>query len=590
MPLHDALRQAVVDFLQPRTRLPIPGLPLEQTAGNFTGDITLVLFPLLKVFKANPAALGDEIGDFLKRRFAEVVDYNVVKGFLNLVLSEAYYCDFLDGIKGDKNFGFSPLTETAPLTLLEYSSPNTNKPLHLGHVRNNLLGYSVAAILKAAGHRVSKVQIINDRGIHICKSMLAWQRFGQGQTPDQAGVKGDHWVGAYYVRFDVAYRAEVAQLLAQGYSQGEAEARAPLLLEAQEMLRKWEAGEEEVRVLWQTVNAWVYKGFAETYARLGVDFDQTQYESETYLLGKDLVAQGLEKGIFYRKSDGSVCCDLTDVGLDEKVLLRSDGTSVYLTQDLGTALERFENQSPDRLIYTVGDEQDYHFEVLFSILKRLGYAWADKLYHLSYGMVDLPSGKMKSREGTVVDADELMDAMHRKAREQGEALGKLEGCSQAEKERLYEAIGMGALKYHLLKVDPRKRILFNPDESIDFAGNTGPFLQYAHARIQSLLRKAGSWNWRAEVVPIETRERAILQQLQRFPEVVQQAAKQLSPALIANYSYDLVRLFNNFYQNTSILKADTQALKAFRLQLAESTAGVLAAALGLLGIGAPERM
>ena len=590
MSLSEKLCAAVRDFLRARTAEPLPTPVLEPTAKGFAGDVTLVLFPLVKVLRVNPVTLGEEIGDFLKQQLIEVTDYELVKGFLNLSICDDYYLELLCRIRGEPYFGRIAAPEDTAATWVEYSSPNTNKPLHLGHVRNNLLGYSVASILEAAGHRVVKAQIINDRGIHICKSMLAWQKFGGGKTPEEARVKGDHWVGSYYVRFDVQYRAEVAVRMAQGYSRGEAEAQAPTLLEAQDMLRKWEAGDAQTLALWKEINAWVYRGFSETYARLGVDFDQTQYESDTYLRGKELVRQGLEKGVFYRKPDGSVWCDLTDVGLDEKVVLRSDGTSVYLTQDLGTAVERFEKHAPDRLIYTVGNEQDYHFEALFAILRKLGYPWVDQLYHLSYGMVDLPSGKMKSREGMVVDADELMDEMQRTAREKGVELGKLEGCSQADKDRLYEVIGLGALKYHLLKVDPRKRILFNPEESIDFTGDTGPFLQYAHARIQSLLRKAGELPLRRVSVPIPYRERDVLKQLARFPEVIQEAAQQLNPARLAHYSCDLVRSFNHFYQNSSILHADTEDLKDFRLQLVACTAKVLASALQLLGIAAPQQM
>ncbi|MEH0007253.1 MAG: arginine--tRNA ligase [Flavobacteriales bacterium] len=590
MSLSDVLCKAVIHFLRTQTQDELPKLEFKPTQKAFAGDITLVLFPLCKRLQANPLALGGEIGGFLKERVAEVVDYNVVGGFLNLCISDDYYLDWLHAVKGVKDFGRTAIGESAGVTLVEYSSPNTNKPLHLGHIRNNLLGYSVAEILKAAGHRVIKTQVINDRGIHICKPILAWQKWGRGETPAQAGVKGDHWVGAYYVRFDAAYRVQVADLIARGYGESEARSQAPLLREAREMLRKWEAGDAETRALWREVNSSVYQGFSETYTRLGVDFDESQYESDTYLLGKDLVAQGLEKGVFYKKSDGSVCCDLTDAGLDEKVVLRSDGTSVYITQDLGTAVERFKNHDLDRVIYTVGDEQDYHFKVLFLILKKLGYPWAAKLRHLSYGMVDLPSGRMKSRVGNVVDADELMDEMHRTAREKGVALGKLQGCSDAERERLYEAIGMGALKYHLLKVDPRKRILFNPEESIDFVGHTGPFLQYTHARIQSLLRRTGKLKWQGERVTLAPQERDILKHLERFPQAIQLAAEQLNPAWIAHYSYDLVKSFNHFYQSTRILNVGNATLRAFRLQLAAQTAVVLASALRLLGIVAPERM
>jgi arginyl-tRNA synthetase len=481
--------------------------------------------------------------------------------------------------------------------MVEYSSPNTNKPLHLGHIRNNLLGYSVAEILKASGKKVYKTQIINDRGIHICKSMLAWQRFGNGETPESTGLKGDKLVGNYYVAFDKAYKQEIDQLIREGKSREEAEQNAPILLEAQEMLRRWEAGDVEVVTLWKTMNSWVYKGFEETYARLGVDFDRLYYESDTYLLGKEVVEDGLRKGVFFRKDDGSVWIDLTEDGLDEKIVLRSDGTAVYMTQDIGTAIQRVKD-FPDitGMVYTVGNEQDYHFKVLFLILKKLGYNWAEHLYHLSYGMVDLPEGKMKSREGTVVDADDLIDDMARTAEDISRELGKLDGYTEQEKQELYRIIGLGALKYFILKVDPRKRILFNPEESVDFQGNTGPFIQYTFARIQSILRKADfdQEKQRKSVtkfqVPLHPKERELVKQLLDFPGVVQAAAEEYSPAVIANYTYDLVKEFNSFYQQVSILGEADAEKRSFRVELSAQVAGVIRSGFGLLGIQVPERM
>lgn len=560
----------------------------QPTRKDFDGDITLVVFSLLKKIKGNPVAIGTAIGEFLKEQLDEITDYNVVKGFLNLSLSDAYMLDQfynLDSKKGIKAMGGR---------LVEYSSPNTNKPLHLGHIRNNLLGYSVAKILEAAGHKVYKTQIINDRGIHICKSMLAWKRFGEGQTPESTGLKGDKLVGNFYVAFDKAYKEEIAALIASGTDKETAEKTAPILLEAQEMLRKWEAGDQEVVDLWKTMNGWVYKGFEVTYKNLGVDFDSYYYESDTYLLGKDIVAEGLEKGVFFKKEDGSVWIDLTEDGLDEKIVLRADGTAVYMTQDIGTAIQRIKDH-PDvnGMVYTVGNEQDYHFKVLFLILKKLGFDWANQLYHLSYGMVDLPSGKMKSREGTVVDADDLIVEMSDTAEKLSEELGKLEGFSEDQKKELYKIIGLGALKYFILKVDPKKRILFDPAESVDFQGNTGPFIQYTHARIQSILRKVDfDINANADLssYSLHQKERDLIAILEDYPSVLEAAASQYSPALIANYTYDLVKTFNSFYQNVSILGESNQQVKSFRVQLSKKVAAYIKESFALLGIEVPDRM
>ncbi|MCG2459863.1 arginine--tRNA ligase [Flavobacteriaceae bacterium F89] len=575
----------------------------QPTRKDFEGDITVVVFPMLRIIKGNPAQIGEQIGQYLMGSVENIVGFNVVKGFLNLVVSDTYYLDFFRLILGEKAFGTVP-EHSRDAILVEYSSPNTNKPLHLGHIRNNLLGYSVAEILKASGKKVYKTQIINDRGIHICKSMLAWQKFGHGETPQSTGLKGDKLVGNYYVAFDKAYKSEVAELVAKGTDQKVAEKKAPLLLEAQEMLLKWEAGDPEVVGLWKTMNDWVYAGFEETYKNLGVNFDQLYYESNTYLLGKDVVADGLEKGVFYKREDGSVWIDLTEEGLDEKIVLRADGTAVYMTQDIGTAIQRAKD-FPDigGMVYTVGNEQDYHFKVLFLILKKLGYSWAEHLYHLSYGMVDLPSGKMKSREGTVVDADDLMKDMTATAEAISKELGKLEDYSEAEKQELYHIIGLGALKYYILKVDPKKRILFDPQESVDFQGNTGPFIQYTYARIQSILRKA-EFNDVATVTlgtrqngkvgqtieGLHAKEKELIKQIQLFPETVQLAAENFSPALIANYTYDLVKEFNSFYQNVSILGEADTSKRWLRVRLSQKVGEIIRSAFKMLGIGVPERM
>jgi len=590
--LSDQLSPALTSFLATSYTIDITEFEFQQTRKEFEGDITLVVFSLLRYIKANPVVLGNEIGAYLVSEFTWVNDFNVVKGFLNLSIADDFYVAQLHQIAAIPNFGHLAINPEKGVALVEYSSPNTNKPLHLGHIRNNLLGYSVAKIIEASGQKVVKTQIINDRGIHICKSMVAWQKFGKGTTPATEGVKGDKFVGNYYVRFDQEYKKEIHALMTNGSSEDEAKANAPLFQEAQAMLRDWEAGEPAVVDLWKTMNAWVYKGFEVTYANLGVTFDSLYYESETYLLGKALIEEGIQKNIFFKKEDGSVWIDLTEDGLDEKLLLRSDGTAVYMTQDLGTALQRFrDNPSMQGMVYTVGNEQDYHFKVLFLILQKLGYSWADALHHLSYGMVDLPQGKMKSREGTVVDADDLMVEMSKTAASIAEDLGKLEGMSAEDKASLYHTIGLGALKYFILKVDPKKRILFDPESSVDFAGNTGPFIQYTYARIQSILRKADAIDSTSiALISIEEKEKEIIKYLMEYPNLIQQAAAQYSPALIANYSYDLVKLFNSFYQNISILGEEDQLRKNFRVLLSQQVSKVLKQSTGLLGIDVPERM
>ncbi len=569
----------------------IPSVEFQATRKDFEGDITVVIFPLLRYKKGNPVQIGEDLGKYLVENIKEVTNYNVVKGFLNLIIDDSFYTNFFNQIATDTTYGFVSPSANNSSRMVEYSSPNTNKPLHLGHVRNVLLGYSVAEILKASGKKVYKTQIINDRGIHICKSMLAWEKFGNGETPESTGLKGDKLVGNYYVKFDQEYKKEIATLVASGISEDDAKKQAPLFVEAQEMLRKWEAGDTAIVSLWETMNGWVYKGFDVTYKNIGVDFDKLYYESNTYLLGKDVIEDGLKSGVFYKKEDGSVWCDLTEDGLDEKLVLRSDGTAVYMTQDIGTAIQRAKDFTDlGGMVYTVGNEQDYHFKVLFLILKKLGYSWAESLYHLSYGMVDLPSGKMKSREGTVVDADDLMDEMTNTAREISEELGKLEGYSNEEKEELYRVIGLGALKYFILKVDPKKRILFDPQASVDFQGNTGPFIQYTYARIQSILRKADFDYSNPVSVELHAKEKELLKQLELYPEVIQQAAKNYSPAVIANYTYDLVKEFNSFYQNVHILGEENQDKKVFRVQLSKKVADTIKSAFSLLGIQVPERM
>ncbi|MDG3580933.1 arginine--tRNA ligase [Galbibacter pacificus] len=593
MNIQDIIVAKVEEAIKSIYNKEIETVELQATRKEFEGDITVVIFPMLRTIKGNPQHIGEEIGAYLVANVAEIAKFNVVKGFLNLVISDAFFVDFFNSIKKEKHYGYQSPAPGSKAVMVEYSSPNTNKPLHLGHIRNNLLGYSVAEILQASGRKVYKTQIINDRGIHICKSMLAWQKFGNGETPQSTGLKGDKLVGNYYVAFDKAYKAQIEEMIANGIDKKVAEKEAPLLLEAQEMLRKWEAGNQEVVNLWKTMNGWVYEGFNETYKNLGVDFDQLYYESDTYLLGKDVVADGLQRGVFFKKEDGSVWIDLTDEDLDEKIVLRADGTAVYMTQDIGTAIQRIKDY-PDvgGLVYTVGNEQDYHFKVLFLILKKLGFDWADNLYHLSYGMVDLPSGKMKSREGTVVDADDLIIEMSRTAEEISSELGKLDGFSNKGRQQLYKTIGLGALKYYILKVDPKKRILFDPKESIDFQGNTGPFIQYTYARIQSILRKA-DFDYAQPIdnnYHLHEKERELIKQLQLFPEVIQNAASNFSPALIANYVYDLVKEFNSFYQNVSILGAENTSEKITRVQLSKKVSEIIADALSLLGITVPERM
>ena len=591
--LNDILKQYILQAVQELYSVSLEAVELQQTKKEFVGDVTLVVFPLLRHIKGNPVQIGEQIGEYLKQKIAYLVtDFNVIKGFLNLVIADSYYLNFLTEIKDNPCFGLAAPNSKEAI-LVEYSSPNTNKPLHLGHIRNNLLGYSVAEILKAAGHKVYKTQIINDRGIHICKSMIAWQRFGNGETPESTGLKGDKLVGNYYVAFDKAYKEEIQQLIAEGKSKEEAEKQAPIFVAAQEMLRQWEAGNPEVISLWKKMNGWVYDGFAVTYKNLGVDFDSYYYESNTYLLGKDIVEKGLAQGVFFKKEDGSVWCDLTADGLDEKLVLRADGTSVYITQDMGTATQRVKDY-PDvkGMVYTVGNEQDYHFKVLFLILKKLGYDWALHLYHLSYGMVDLPSGKMKSREGTVVDADDLIAEMEQTAKEISQELGKLDGYTEAQKEALYHTIGLGALKYYILKVDPKKRILFDPKESIDFQGNTGPFVQYTYARIQSILRKYTEIATPAVAMPdtLHEKEKVLLKSITLFPSVVQDAADSYSPAVIANYVYDLVKDFNSFYQNVSILGEEEASKRFFRVILSRKIGEIIAESFKMLGIQVPERM
>ena len=592
MTLHESLAQHIKQAFLTLYQTPLISVEFQSTRKDFEGDLTVVTFSMLRTVKMNPAQLGEDLGAYLCENSAEVIGYNVVKGFLNLVISDAYFMDFFQTLTSSSKFGFlEPSGDQA--VMVEYSSPNTNKPLHLGHVRNVLLGYSVAEILKASGRKVYKTQIINDRGIHICKSMLAWQRYGNNETPESTGLKGDKLVGNYYVKFDQVYKQEISALEAKGLSLEDAKNQAPILLDAKEMLLKWEAGDGAVVALWDQMNQWVYAGFDVTYKAIGVDFDSYYYESQTYLLGKSFIAEGLQKGVFLKKEDGSVWCDLTADGLDEKIVLRADGTAVYMTQDIGTAIQRLED-FPDvvGMVYTVGNEQDYHFKVLFLILKKLGFDWATNLSHLSYGMVDLPSGKMKSREGTVVDADDLIDEMGATAKQISQELGKLEGYSDNDKEAIYSVIGLGALKYFVLKVDPKKRILFDPKASVDFQGNTGPFIQYTYARIQAILRKSAQ-DSHPEIptsYSLHDKEKSLLKQLQLFPEVIQQAAANYSPALVANFSYDLVKEFNSFYQNVSILGADSAVEISFRVQVSKAVADTVKNAFSLLGIKVPERM
>lgn len=580
-------------YFEETHQVTISDFEFQSTRKEFLGDLTLVVFPLLRQVKARPEIVAEEIGNYLVSNLSIVEGFNVVKGFLNLVLSDLFYINQFSELYKISEYGHTSLADSSPTVMVEFSSPNTNKPLHLGHIRNNVLGYSVAKILEANGKRVIKTQIINDRGIHICKSMVAWEKFGNQETPESSGLKGDQLVGKYYVKFDKEYKKEVASLVADGQSDEEAKLNAPLLLEAQEMLRKWEANDTTVVDLWETMNQWVYKGFEVSYKNLGVSFDSYYYESDTYLLGKDIIEKGLSNQIFYKKEDGSVWVDLTEEGLDEKLLLRADGTSVYMTQDLGTAQKRLEDVPALKgMVYTVGNEQDYHFKVLFLILKKLGFDWANSLYHLSYGMVDLPSGKMKSREGTVVDADDLIKDMVEQARTISEAVGKLDSLDDMEKDSLFETIALGALKYYILKVDPKKRILFDPEASIDFNGNTGPFIQYTHARIKTLIQRADFQNiGNFDTLSIlDQKEREVIKQLGNYPEVVTLAGAQYSPALIANYIYDLVKSYNTFYQNVSVLGSDNLVQKNFRIALSQKVAEVIYNGCGLLGINVPNRM
>ncbi|WP_293923468.1 arginine--tRNA ligase [Sphingobacterium sp. UBA6320] len=565
-------------------------IALQETRKEFEGQITIVTFPVTRFSKKSPEQTGTEIGEYLKSQITAISDFNVIKGFLNICLADEYWISLLNETIVKSDFGVFP--SNGKKLMVEYSSPNTNKPLHLGHIRNNLLGYSVAELLKAYGYEVIKANLVNDRGIHICKSMLAWQKFGNGETPESTGMKGDHLVGKYYVVFDKEYKKEIETLKAEGQTEDEAKKNAPLIKEAQAMLQQWEAGDEAVIDLWKTMNSWVYAGFEKTYNQLGVNFDKYYYESNTYLLGKDIIQEGLDSGVFFKKEDNSVWIDLTDEGLDEKLVLRGDGTSVYITQDLGTAQLKYDEFNMNDSIYVVGNEQDYHFKVLFLILKKLGKSWASGLFHLSYGMVDLPSGKMKSREGTVVDADDLMNEMIQTAKERTEELGKTEGLSEENKNALYNTIGMGALKYFLLKVDPKKRLLFDPKESVDFQGNTGPFIQYTYARIKSVLSKANFDELSAISVPasISAYERDLIMSLGNFPNIIAISAQEFSPAQMSNYIYEVAKLYNKFYHEETILKAEIEEVKNFRLHLSAAAAKIIAKGMNLLGIEVPERM
>lgn len=563
---------------------------LQKTRKDFDGDITLVVFPLLRASKKSPEQTAEEVGNWMTLNEPMVCGFNVVKGFLNLEVNPTYWVDFLSKTTQVENFGFAQPNSASPI-MVEYSSPNTNKPLHLGHLRNNFLGYSVSEILKANGHQVTKVQIINDRGIHICKSMVAWEKFGNGETPEFTGLKGDKLVGNYYVKFDQVYKEQIAELIAAGKEEDDAKKLAPILVEAQEMLVKWEGNDLAVRALWEKMNGWVYNGFESTYKTMGVDFDKLYYESDTYLSGKDEVLKGLKEGKAFTKENGSVWIDLTNQGLDNKLLLRGDGTSVYMTQDIGTAIIRHEEFACEKYLYVVGNEQDYHFQVLAKVLQEFSFDWAKGIQHLSYGMVDLPTGKMKSREGTVVDADDLMLEMKITAQEISEELGKLDDLDSAAKDELYHKIGMGALKYYILKVDPKKRMLFNPKESVDFAGNTGPFIQYTYARIQSILRKAGATKTAiSSDLSLTSFERELIKSIHEFPEVVKLAGETYSPAIVSNYTYDLVKLYNSFYQNVSIFNEESEELKQMRVQLSAVVSDIIKRSMSVLGIEVPEQM
>jgi len=583
--LHKKIHEILIDLYGDNDY----SIQFQSTRKEFEGDITLVVFPFTRFSKLSPEITAQKIGELLSK--LDIIDsFSVIKGFLNLVISNKFWLLEFSKSTFEDNYGFVDIDKNSPNYLVEYCSPNTNKPIHLGHIRNNLLGFSLANILKASGKNVKKVQIINDRGIHICKSMLAWQEFGDGETPESSGLKGDHLVGKYYVMFDKQYKTEVADLIKKGADSKLAEEKAPILLKAKEMLLKWEAKDKEVINLWKKMNSWVYDGFETTYKRLGVDFDKNYYESETYLLGKEVVKNGLDSGVFYKKEDGSVWIDLSSEGLDEKIILRSDGTAVYMTQDIGTAIKRHEDFNFSHMTYTVGNEQDYHFKVLFLILEKLGFTWAKSCYHLSYGMVDLPSGKMKSREGTAVDADDLMEDMFQNAKSIAKELGKIDKSQNNETNELHETVGIGALKYFMLKVDPKKRMLFDPQESIDFNGNTGPFIQYTYARIQSILRKNTVEIKIDEDSDITDKERALIISLLAFPKTIQEAANSFSPALIANYAYEIVKDFNSYYQSTPILGADSTSIISFRVALSQQVAKVIKSSMSLLGINVPQRM
>ena len=597
MKIEEKLTGSITEAIQSLYGQEVPTalIQLQKTKKEFEGHLTLVVFPFLKISKKKPEQTAQEIGEYLVAHQPAVAAFNVIKGFLNLTIASSEWIGMLADINQQSQFGFQPVTDQSPLVMIEYSSPNTNKPLHLGHVRNNLLGASLANIMQANGNKVVKTNIVNDRGIHICKSMLAWLKWGNGETPESAGKKGDHLIGDYYVAFDKHYKAEIEELMQKGMSKEEAEANAPLIKEAHEMLVKWEAGDPEVRALWEKMNSWVYAGFDETYKRMGVSFDKIYYESNTYIDGKKKVLEGLDKGLFYRKEDGSVWADLTSEGLDHKLLLRSDGTSVYMTQDIGTAQQRFNDYPIDQMIYVVGNEQNYHFQVLSILLDKLGFKWGKDLIHFSYGMVELPNGKMKSREGTVVDADDLMDEMVATAQETSQELGKLDGLTAEEAAEIARIVGMGALKYFILKVDARKNMTFNPQESIDFNGNTGPFIQYTYARIRSVLRKAEEAGLQIPAdlkmdIQLNEKEESLIQHLADFPATIAEAAKGYSPSDIANYTYDLVKEFNQFYHDFSILREENEQLKLFRLALSANVAKVIRLAMSLLGIEVPERM
>ena len=590
--LEGSLSKIVSNFLENEYKILIDNFEFQLTKKDFEGDLTLVLFPIAKKINLNPQEFGDKLGSHLVNTNQNIRKFNIVSGFLNLVITDSFYIEFIESITDDSKYGHIEPNANSPTLMIEYSSPNTNKPLHLGHIRNNLLGFSISEILRANGNNVIKTQIINDRGIHICKSMVAWNNFGNGETPESSGLKGDQLVGKYYVLFEKIFNEEVHSLQNEGHDKESAAQNAPIMIQAREMLKKWEKNDSKIRSLWKKMNNWVYDGFAITYNNLGVDFDSYYYESDTYLLGKEIIDQGLKRKIFFSKPDGSVWIDLKNEGLDEKILLRSDGTAVYITQDLGTVIKRFEDfPQVDNLIYTVGNEQDYHFKVLFAILKKLGYSWADNLYHLSYGMVDLPQGKMKSREGKVVDADNLIKEMKQTARKISEKQGKINDLDSKQKENLYNVIGLGALKYFILKVDHKKRILFNPEESVDFEGNTGPFIQYAYARIKSLLSKVSNNDFlEKHDVSLDIREKEIIKQIMIYPDVLNSAAKQYSPAIIANYLYELVRLFNSFYQNINILNEPNKQAKSIRLSISRSVSRNIFSTSSLLGIDLPEKM